>query len=84
METHYNNAFTFGMAFFLNMPVCSSSSGTREKGESIITVTSPKYESIHDSFVDEDSLESAESDHDEIKSLMFPVHVSDLCQLCFF
>jgi len=66
------------------MPVCSSSSGTREESESIITVTSPKYQSTDGSFGDEDSLESAENDHNEVKSLMFPAHVSDLCQLCFF
>ena len=48
------------------MSVCSSSSGTREKDESTITVMSPKNVSTDGSSGDEDSPESAESDHDDI------------------
>ena len=58
--------FCFWHGFLSDMPVCSSSSGTREQDESIITVMSPKYESTDDSFGNEDSLQSAESDHNDV------------------
>lgn len=48
------------------MSVCSSSTVTREEDDSILTVMSPKSVSSDGRFGDEDSPESAESDHDDI------------------
>ena len=48
------------------MSICSSSPGTREEDESILTIMSPKSVSSDGRFGDEDSAESAESDHDDI------------------
>lgn len=48
------------------MSVCSSSPVTREEDDSILTVMSSKSVSSDGRFGDEDSPESAESDHDDI------------------